>query len=471
LEGNGCCCCTEDLGTETDTSNEMCSQRSDDSDIMQSQDSSVALQMIQEMTIADGKTVGENSMTKSPEIRNINNSACHDVPTDSDTCWKRTNGSLHYGRTHKGLAGSLDKMKQSNTKKFGMAVKQVHFAPTAQDPPLKSTAHAEHLMEVSHVMESQTDTQSTYFSNHTNLQATYSTHTQNISHTPLYTKHTDESSNQQIQIQSNAKSTADPQHSGIQLNAHSKLNSQQSIQSRTLMNESTNEISSIPNCSSSLKKRTCDLPHPTGTKQKQITDSSGSSGENVIQKVQSNMRPPDKTCSLPSENPLKMSSITEGHGDRNGKQMESSRPTENPAEIIVSKQNNKTGTEKSQSSVDSKTRNKADSRTTVMSSNRIQTVQNLSKSSVTSTNAKLMENFQSLSILQDSTAESQYSDQFGLTLSMMTQPKEGSFIFGIKKIWLHSASEYVPNHELPEDFWINKTTPFPKDLLQALDNY
>jgi hypothetical protein len=272
-------------------------------------------------------------------------------------------------------------------------------------------------------------------------------------------------------MQSNAKSTADPQHSEVQLNVHSKLNSQQNIQSRTLINESRKEISSTPNCSSSLKKRTCDLPHPTGTRQKQIMNSSGSSGENVIWKVQSSMGPPDEMCSLQSENPLKMSSTTEGHDDQNRKHMESSRPTENPAEIIVSKQNNKTGTEKSQSSVHNKTRSKADSRTTVMSSNRIQTVQNLSTSSVTSTNAKQTENFQSLSILQDSTAESQYSDQFGLTLSMMTQPEEGSFIFGIKKIWLHSASEYVPNRELPEDFWINKTTPFPKDVLQALDNY
>jgi len=461
LEGNGCCCCTEDLGTETDTSNEMCSQHSNDSDIVQSQDSSVALQMIQEMTIADGKTVGENSMTKSPEICNINNLACNDVPRAGDTCWKRTNSSLHYGRTHKGLAGSLDKMKQSNTKKFGTAVKQVHFAPSTPDPPLQSAVHAEHLMEVSHAVESETDTQSTYFSNHTNLQATSSTQAQNLSHTPIYTSLTDGSSNQHIQIQSNAKCTADPQHS--------KLNSQQNIQSRTLVNESTNDISSIPNCSSSLEKRTCDLLHPTGTRQKQIMNSNGSYGE--IQKVQSSMGPPDERCPLPSENPLKMSSTIEGHDDRNGKQMEISRPTENPAEIIVSKQNNKTGTEKSQSSVDSKTRNKVDSRTTVMSSNGIQTVQNLSKSSVASTNAKQTENFQSHSILQDSTAASQYSDQFGLTLSMMTQPEEGSFIFGIKKIWLHSASEYVPNHELPEDFWINKTTPFPKDLLQALDNY
>ena len=471
LEGNGCCCCTEYLGRETDTSNEMFSPHSDDSEIMQSQDSSVALQMIKEMTIADGKTVGENSMTKSPEIYHINNSACYDVPTDSDTCWKRTNGSLHYGRTHKVLAGSLDKMKQSNTKKFSMAVKQVHFAPSAQDPPLQTTVHAEHLMEVSHAVESQTDTQSTYFSNHTNLQATSSTESQNRSHTSIYTKLIDRSSNHQIQIQSNAKSTSDPQHSEIQLNVLSKLNSQQNIQSRTLMNESTNEICNIPNCSSSLKKHTCDLPHLTGTRQKQITNSSGSSGENVIQKVQSSMEPPDETCSLPSENPLKMSSTTEGHGDRNGKQMESSRPTENPAETNVCKQNNKTGTETSQSSFNSKTRNKADSRITVMCTNTSQTVQNLSKSSITSTNAKQTENFQSLSILQDSTAESQYSDQFGLTQSMTIQPEDGSFIFGIKKMWLHSASEYVPNHELPEDFWINKNTPFPKDLLQALENY
>jgi hypothetical protein len=272
-------------------------------------------------------------------------------------------------------------------------------------------------------------------------------------------------------MQSNAKSTADPQHSEIHLNVHSELNTQRNIQSKTFMNESTNDIFSIPNYSSSLKKRTCDLPHLRGTRQKQVTNSSGSSEENVIRKVQSSMEPPDETCSLLSENPLKMSSTTEGHDDQNGKQVESSRPTENPAEIIVSKQNNKTGTEKAQISVNSKTKNKADSKITAMSSNRSQTEQNLSKSSVISTNAKQTENFQSLSILQDSTAESQYSDQFGLTQSMITQPEEGSFIFGIKKIWLHSASEYVPNHELPEDFWINKTTAFPKDLLQALDNY
>ena len=471
LEDNGCCCCTEDLGTETDTSNEMFSQHSDDSEIMQSQDSSIALQMIQEMTIADGKTVGESSMTKSQEMCNINNSACYDVPTDNDTCCKHTNGSLHCGRTHKVLASSLDKTKQSNTKKFGTAVKQVHFAPSAQDPPLQSAVRTEHLMEVSHVLESQTDTQSPYFSNHTNLQAPSSTQTQNLSHIPIYSKLTHGSSNHKIQMQSNAKSTADPQHSEIHLNVHSELNTQRNIQSKTFMNESTNDIFSIPNYSSSLKKRTCDLPHLRGTRQKQVTNSSGSSEENVIRKVQSSMEPPDETCSLLSENPLKMSSTTEGHDDQNGKQVESSRPTENPAEIIVSKQNNKTGTEKAQISVNSKTKNKADSKITAMSSNRSQTEQNLSKSSVISTNAKQTENFQSLSILQDSTAESQYSDQFGLTQSMITQPEEGSFIFGIKKIWLHSASEYVPNHELPEDFWINKTTAFPKDLLQALDNY
>jgi outer membrane receptor for Fe3+-dicitrate len=103
------------------------------------------------------------------------------------------------------------------------------------------------------------------------------------------------------------------------------------------------------------------------------------------------MEPPDETCCMPLENSLKMCSTTEGHDDQNGEWMESSRATENPAEIIVSKLNNKTDTGKSQISFNSKTRNKADSITTVTSSNRSQTVQNLSKPSVTSTNAKQME--------------------------------------------------------------------------------
>jgi hypothetical protein len=472
------------LGTETDTSNEMFSPGSDDSEIIQSEDSSVALHMIQEMTLADDKTVGENSTTKSPEIHNINNSACYDVQTDNDTCWEHTNDSLHHGRTHKALVGSLDKIKQRNTKKFTTTVKQVHFAPSGRELPLQSSVHAEHLTEVSHVVVSQTDTESTYFSNDTNLQVTYSTQIESLSHTPIHTKLTDGSSNHQtqkqsnakstsnhqIQMQSNAKSTSDPQHNEIQLNAHSKLNRQKNIQSTARMNENTNEISNIPNCASNLKQCTCDLPQLTGTRQKRTTNSSGSSGKNIIMNVQSSMETPDETCSLPFGNPLQMSNTTEGHNDRNGEQMESSKAIENPAEIIVSELNNKRSTEKSQSAVNSIIRHKADSRATVMSSDRSQTVQNVSNSSVTSTNEKQMENVQSLSILQGLTAESQCSDQFGLTQSMLTQ-MEGSFIFGIKKIWLHSASEYVPNYELPEGFWINKTTPFPKDLLQALEDY
>jgi hypothetical protein len=277
-------------------------------------------------------------------------------------------------------------------------------------------------------------------------------------------------SNDCIQTKSNATSTSDPQQSEIQLNVHSKQHRQQNIQS-TCINEYTNEISNTPNPASNLKECiTCDLPHLTGTKQEKTTNSSGSSTENMIMNAQSSMEPPDGTCSLPLENPLQVSNITEGHNDQNEEQTGRSRAIGNPAEIFVSKLKNKRGTGESPSTVNNKIRQKADSRATAMSSDRSQTVQNVSKSSVTSTHEKQMEGFQSLSILQDLTAESQCSDKFGLTQSMLTQP-EGSFIFGIKKIWLHSASEYVPNYELPEGFWTNKTTPFPKDLLQALENY
>jgi hypothetical protein len=445
----------------------MFSQDSDYSEVVQSQDCSIAAHMIQEMALTDSRT-GENTATKSPDIHIINNSEHYDVQTDSDTCCEHTNGSLHYGRTRKMLVGSSGKNKQSKIKKMSTAVKQVHFALPGQDPPLKSAVHAKHLNKISRVVVSQTDTQSTYFSDDTNLQATSSKQI-NLSHTRVYTKLTDGSSNQQGQMRCNTKSTSDLQQNEVQLNVHSKLDRQPNTPCTMPMNENTHEIPNSPNCASNLKKCTCDLPQQTGTKEKQATNSSGSSENMMIN--ESSMEAPKVTCCFLLENPLQMRTTT-GHNDQNGKQTESSRAIENPAEMTVSELNNKSGTEQSQNSCDSMIRNKVDSKITVMSRHNCQTVQNTSKSSVTSTNDKQMENSQSLSTLQDFMAESQFSDQFGLTQSMLTQPQEGSFfVFGIKKIWVHSTSEYVPNCELPEGFWMNKTTPFPNDLLKALEDF
>ncbi|XP_069683380.1 uncharacterized protein [Periplaneta americana] len=42
---------------------------------------------------------------------------------------------------------------------------------------------------------------------------------------------------------------------------------------------------------------------------------------------------------------------------------------------------------------------------------------------------------------------------------------------GIEKIWLHSATEFIPNQQLPADFWGKRETPLPADVLAALEGW
>ena len=60
------------------------------------------------------------------------------------------------------------------------------------------------------------------------------------------------------------------------------------------------------------------------------------------------------------------------------------------------------------------------------------------------------------------------SDTFGKTL---TEPEGIDFVYGIKQIWLHSASEFTPNSQLPAGFWENKDAPVPQNILDALENW
>jgi hypothetical protein len=176
-------------------------------------------------------------------------------------------------------------------------------------------------------------------------------------------------------------------------------------------------------------------------------------------------------CSSTSEKVLLVNNRTEGHTNQSGRQTESAAVIKNSAEIIASSLNVRKGTEISQNTIKSQTRHKVESRLKPLSNEGSQTMQNVSKPSVTNSHRKQVENLQSVSTLQKFRSERQCSECFGLTPSLMTQSEEESFIFGIERIWLHSAPEFAPNCQLPEGFWTNKATPIPEDLLQALENW
>jgi hypothetical protein len=176
-------------------------------------------------------------------------------------------------------------------------------------------------------------------------------------------------------------------------------------------------------------------------------------------------------CSSTSEKVLQVTNRTEEHTNQNGRQKESAAVIKNSDEIIASSLNVGKGTEISQNTIKSQTRHIVESRLKPLSDEGSQTMQNISKPSVINTHRKQVEILQSLSTPQKFRSERQCSEAFGLTQSLITQSEEESFIFGIKRVWLHSAPEFVPNCQLPEGFWNNKATPIPEDLLQALENW
>jgi hypothetical protein len=516
LECHACCCSSEHSDTESDANNEMFSQGSDYSEIMGSEDvSSVPLQTIQqrvytqEMVLSDNETDGENSTSKksnsenlsheSPETANSEDSVSHCSQENSGISWEVANSNLHNplsscDTTPRILGDSLQTIKRSESNACSTAKKQIKFTPSRRDPRLQSSSYASHLFGTETSLTSHkrdTATQSTYFSNDPDIHRGSSKQIKNASHGIVHAEFTVQMDKpadiMPVNINSNDMShtpsadTANNESISVitqnenGLNAHSKR-ARSNSESTTSVNENINELSKNLNFQSIFNQtKTSDLFHLTGSacsyasdiSKKQATSSSAASGDGLMMNVQSSTQPPDSTCFKP----LKINT-NDKHKNQNVKKTEISTVMKNCDKTISPSTNIKKQRDISHSSTKNQTKHRAESVTKPMSHENGQPAQNASHPSVTSKNEKQVENFQqSLSKSQEFTAESQSSDHFGLTQSLLTQSEQRSFIFGIKRIQSHSATEFVPNYQLPEGFWMNKATSVPKDLLEALENW
>jgi hypothetical protein len=455
---------------ETDASDERFSQGSDYSEILGSQEASSAAFHITQHTIytegialAGSETVSENLTSEPPETA----TASHALHTTGDTGSEGANATLHNpvsscGTTQKMLAHSSGTVKQNETR-ISTATKRVNFAPSTRDSHLQSSSCGSHLFKTKTSLNNyvrETDTQSAHFSIDPNLRQGSSEQITSPSHDRLH-----ESSNQmQSADMFSTQSTSDLRQSQIGLNVHSQL----------CMSKNINVLSKSPVCPININENeTRDLPDMTsvmcmntsGTRKKQAKYSK------YKMKIHSSTQSPADMCSSTSEKVLQVNSRTGGHKNQNGRQTESAAVINNPDGIIAPSLNVRKSTEISQSTIRSQTRHKVESRLKPMSSEGSQTMQNASKPSVTNTHRKQGENLQSSITPQKFRSELQFSQCSGLTQSLMTQSEEESFIFGIKRIRLHSAPEFIPNCQLPEGFWRNKATPIPEDLLEALKNW
>jgi hypothetical protein len=443
---------------DTDASDERVSQGSDYSETLGSEEaSSEAFHMtqhricIEKNALPCSETVNEN-LTSEPSETGAASHALH-------TTGEGANASCGAKQM---LAHSSGTAKQ-NVTRISTATKQVNFAPSTRDPSSQSPSYGNHLFKTKSSLTSytcETDTQSTHFSIDPNLQQGSSEQITSPSHDRLC-----ESSNQMEPTDMfSTQSTSDLRQSQIGQNVHSQL----------CMSRNINILSKSQMCPINISEnKTHDLPAVTsvmcmntsGTRKKQAK----------ISKFKMNMHSssqlPTDMCSSTSEKVLQVNNRTEGHINKNGRQKETATVIKNSDEVIASSLNVRKGTEISQSTIKSQTRHKVESTLKPLSNEGSQTMQKVSKPPDSNTHRKQVENLQSLSTPQRFRSESQCSECFGLTQSLMTQSEEESFIFGIKRIWLHSAPEFVPNCQLPEGFWKNKATPIPEDLLQALENW
>jgi hypothetical protein len=457
LECGGCHCYSD---TETDASDERFSQGSDYSEILGSDEaSSAALHAIYtgETALADN----ENLTSEPPETA----AASHALHTTGGTCSEGANASLHnpfssLGTAQRTLAHSSGTVKQNETR-ISPAKKRVTFAPSTREPCLQSASYSNRLFETSltsYVCE--TDTQSTYFSIDPNQQGS----SQQIT-SPSHDRVHEPSSQVQSIDMFSTPSSSEHRQSQTGLKVHSQL----------CMSENINELSESPICPSNMNEnKTCDLADVTSEMCVNTSRTGKKQAKNSKYKLNmhSSTQSPADMCSSTPEKVLKVNNGTGGHKNQNGRQTtESSAVTKNPDEIIPSSLNVTEDTKISHSTTKSQTRHKIESTLKSLANEGSQTMQNASKPSVTNTHRKQAEHLPSLSQPQKFRSECQCSECFGLTQSLMTQSQEGSFIFGIKRIWTHSAPEFVPNCQLPEGFWSNKASQVPEDLLQALENW
>ncbi|XP_021932837.1 uncharacterized protein LOC110836211 isoform X2 [Zootermopsis nevadensis] len=485
-------CCSECSNTESDANIEMYGQGGNYSEIIGLKNASmVPLQRIQQRELTqemalpdDDETVREHPASvrsnsekfssESLEIANSKDSASHCLWKHSGTSLEATCSNLHnllcsYERTPE-IRDSLETMNHGEQE-------QIKSMLSRRDPRLRSASYANLLFGTKTSLTNytcETDTQSTYFSSDPRS----SKQTEIVSHATDLAKFTVQmnkpADSTSVNINSNNTNHTQSAHtsnnqsiSAIRQNKKgSNINSKQgksNSEYTASVNENINELPKNSYSQSILNlTKTSDLPHlsgskctySSGTSKEQATNLSATSGEKLIMNFQSRENPPDE------------------HRNQNVRETESSTFMKNYDETIAANINIKKRTETPHSSIKTKTKHRVESRTKLMSNENSQPEENVTQPSVKSRKEKQMENLQQLLCeRQQFTAESHSSDNAGPTQNLLTQSEELSFIFGIKKIWSHSASEFIPNYQLPEGFWTDNATPVPNDLLQAAENW
>jgi hypothetical protein len=426
---------------ETNASDETFSQASGTSEILGSEEASSAdvhgtqhTVFTEEIALAGCETL----TSEPPEMA----TASHALHTTGDICCEAASYSSHnpassFGTTQQ-MSGHSSGTVKRNANRISAAKKCVNFAPSTRDPRLKSAPYGNHSFKTKTIFTEdvcETDSQSTYFSIDQNLRQGSSE--QIIS--PSYSRFQEFSSQMQSTDMFSTQGTSDLRQSPTGLNVHSQLS----------MSENINMSSSrSPICPSNISEnKTCDLPDMTSIMCRNTSD---------IGKKQAKHSKLKTNINSSTQSPTDMCSSTSA---------------QNSNELVASSLDVRKATRISQNTVRRQTRHRTESRLKPPSNEGSQTVQNSSKLSVTNTQRKQVENLQTLSMPQKFRSEYHYSEQSGFTQCMMTQSEKESFIYGIKRIWLHSAREFVPNYQLPQGFWTNKATPIPEDLLQALENW
>jgi hypothetical protein len=378
----------------------------------------------------------ETLTSKPPETA----TSFHALHTAGDTCREGASSSLHnpassFGTTQQMLQHSSDTVKQ-NGNRVTTAKKCVNFAPSTWDPRLNSAPSGDHLFKTKTSFTSdvcEIDSQSTYFSIDPNLQQGSSDQVTSPSHSGFH-----ESLSEMQSTDMCAQNTSDLRQSPTGLNEHSKL----------CMSKNINVSSRSPICPTNISENeTRDLPDMTSVMHMNTSDIGKKQAKHSKFKmnINSSTQSPADTCSSTS--------------------------AQNPNELVEYSPEVRKGTKIPQNTTKRQSRHKVKSKLKPLSSEGSHMEQNSSKPPVTNTQSEQIENLQTLSTPQEFRSERQCSEHCALTRGMMTQSEVESFIFGIKRIWLHSAREFVPNCQLPEGFWTNKATPIPEDMLQDLENW
>jgi hypothetical protein len=437
---------------ETDASDETFSQASHYSETLEAEEASSAQHTVcaEEMELADSETP-----TCGPPKTGTTSYALH-ATGNEDASSSLHNPVFSSGTTQQMLKHSSGTVKQ-NGNRVNASKKHVNFAPSTRDPSLESASYGNQLLKsktslTSYICETITDSPSTYFSTECNLPQASAEQITSPSHKTVH----ESPSQMQSMDMFSTQGTSDLRQSPTELTVHSQLCMSKNVSSRCSI------------CSTNISENvTHDLPDMMSVTCLNTSDNGKKQAKNPKLSSQS----PADMWSSDSGEVLQVNNRTAWHTNQNWRQTECTSVIKNPDEILASSLDVRKCTTTSQNTIRKQTRHKVESRLQPLSNEGSQTVQNSSKPSVISIQGKQVENLQSLSTPQKFRSQHQCLDHCALTHNMTTQSEEESFIFGIKRIWIHSAQEFIPNCQLPEGFWTNKDTPIPEDLLQALENW